>query len=371
MLPNALAAALRGVPGVWADLDDPVRQQHFVEAASAHRVRPLLAWTLRRSGELDRWPAAVRQSLVDAARAEAALEIARHRDLCRLMHAVASAGIDVLVVKGASLAYDLYAEPWLRPREDTDVMVRPEDVARTGAVLAAAGYRAVPRPSGTLVAHQQLYVRSSPSRDAVDLHWKIADPAPFADLLSADDLFRDAVDLHLDASCRARVPCRSHALLLACWHRVAHHHDGERLLWLYDLHLLAAALDDAGCRTVAEIAARTRTSAVCARGLTLASRHFQSPHVARLLDQLQDAPADHESPASRYLREDARKVDLLLADLRALPTWTSRARLVREHLFPSADYMRATYEGSHGMPLPALYAWRIVNGARRWFQRPR
>jgi Uncharacterised nucleotidyltransferase len=368
--PSLIAAALRGVPDVWAELDDPVRQQQFVAAASAHRVRPLLAWTLGRSGELDRWPAAVRQSLVDAARAEAALEIARRDDLCRLVHAVASTGIDVLVVKGASLAYDVYAEPWLRPREDTDILVPPEDAPRAAAALGAVGYRAVPRPSGTLVAHQQLYVRSSPHPDAVDLHWKIADPAPFADLLSADELFRNAVDLHIDASCRARVPCRSHALLLACWHRVAHHHDAERLLWLYDMHLLAGTLDDAACRIVTDIAARTQTSGVCARALTLAGHYFQSPHVARLVDQLPRTPEDDESPVSRYLREDARKVDLLLADLRALPTWKARALLVGQHLFPPADYMRATYRRSRAVPLPALYVWRIVNGARRWFHRP-
>ena len=369
VLPSALAAALRGVPALPIGLDDPARQQHFVESASAHRVRPLLAWALRRSGELHRWPTAIRERLIEAARAEAVLEIARRHELCRLMPAFDAAGIGVLAIKGAALAYEVYPEPWLRPREDTDLLVRPTDAARAGDVLTASGYRAVARQSGRVVTNQQLYVRSEAGhRDAVDLHWKIADPATFADLLSAEDLFRDAVVVTLDDACVVRVPCRRHALLLACWHRAAHHHDVERLLWLYDIHLIADALNPADSRIVAEIAGRTKTSSVCASALTLAVDPFRSPAGAALRAQL--GPSAIDSGASLYVRRDARLVDLLLADLRALPTWTARMRLVREHLFPPAEYMRATYGRASPAMLPALYAWRVAAGVRRWFQRP-
>jgi hypothetical protein len=371
VLPSALAAALRGVPRVWTELDDPVRQQQFVESASAHRVRPLLAWALRRSGELQMWPAAIRDVLIEAARAEAVLEIGRRHELCRLMSAFAAAGIDALAIKGAALAYDVYPEPWLRPREDTDLLVRPSDAARAGVLLVAAGYRAIARQSGRIVTNQQLYVRSdAPHRDAVDLHWKIADPATFADLLSADDLIRDAAVVTLDDSCGVRVPTRTHALLLACWHRVAHHHDVERLLWLYDIHLLAGALNEADSEVFSETAVATKTSAVCASALTLAVDAFRSPVAAALLTRLRASTADTESPATLYLRDGARPVDLLLADLRALPTWTARVRLVREHLLPPAEYMHATYGRSSPAMLPALYAWRVAAGVRRWLQRP-
>ena len=371
MWPTALAAALRGVPGVWTELDDPVRQQHFLASASAHRVRPLLAWALRRAGELQVWPAAIRDPLIEAARAEAVLEIDRRYELCRLMRAFDAAAIDVLAIKGAALAYDVYPEPWLRPREDTDLLVRPADAARAGDVLKAAGYRTIARQRGRLVTNQQLYVRpNAPHRDAVDLHWKIADPATFADLLSADDLIRDAIVVTLDDSREARVPSHPHALLLACWHRVAHHHDVERLLWLYDIDLLAGALDEAGSQVVSEIAARTKTSTVCVSALNLAVEAFRSTAAAALLTRLRQSAPDNRSPATLYLRDGARPVDLLVADLRALPTWTARARLVREHLFPPAEYMRATYGRSSPAMLPALYAWRVVAGVRRWLQRP-
>lgn len=47
-------------------------------------------------------------------------------------------------------------------------------------------------------------------------------------------------------------------------------------------------------------------------------------------------------------------------DLRALPGWRAPTRLLREHLLPSADYMRIKYAGVDH-PLPVLYLRRILN----------
>ena len=43
---------------------------------------------------------------------------------------------------------------------------------------------------------------------------------------------------------------------------------------------------------------------------------------------------------------------------------------MREHLFPSSAYMRQVYAPSSRLPLPVLYALRIVRGMWGWF-RPR
>jgi len=367
----SVSAALRGVPGVWRDVTEPAAQERFLAAAAAHRVRPLLAWRLHQSGELARWPAPIRRALVDAERGEAALEIARRRELCRLLLAFAAVDIPVLLLKGAALAYSFYPEPWLRPREDTDLLVRAEDVKRAREILASNGYRAAPMQSGAFVAHQRLYVRADAvgRRHACDLHWKIANPAPFADLLAPDELLRESDAFSPGDGCVARIPCRIHALLLACWHRVSHHHDAGDLLWLYDLHLLADGLNDAEAARTLAIARRTGTTAVCARGLSLAAGRFDTRVPAALLA---DEPSAEQRPSltAVYLRPDARKVDLLRADLRSLPDWPSRARLLREHLFPPAEYMLAASGRTSRAMLPALYAWRIARGAWSWLRRP-
>jgi hypothetical protein len=368
---DAVCAAIRGIPNVWRGLTAPAEQSRFLAAAARHRLRPLIAARLRETGEWRSWPQTVRGALADAERAEAALEIARRQELSRLLAACGSADLPVLLIKGAALAYSMYPEPWLRPREDTDLVVRSSDAERADRVLRDCGFRPAIRQRGRLVTHQRLYHRADAAgrRDAYDLHWKIADPAPFADLLSVDDLLRDASTVAVGDRARARVPSTSHALLLACWHRVSHHHDAGDLLWLYDLHLLADRSSDADARTAIDIARRTGTGPICARGLRLAAERFGTGLPSRFIEELEKPDGAAPSLTVSYLQPDARKVDLLAADLKALPDWESRARLVREHLFPPAEYMFETYGRSNRMLLPVLYLWRIASGAPRWFRR--
>ena len=365
----SLCAAVRGDREIWRRLTEPAAQARFLEAAALHRCRPLLAWRLRESGELSLWPRAVRTALADAERAEAALEILRRQELCRLLQACAGADVPVLLFKGAALAYSLYPEPWLRPREDTDLLVEGADASRAGDVLASLGYHAALMQSGELVTHQRLYVGSDASRlrHDFDLHWKIANPPPFAELLSPRELLHDAESSTI-GNVEVRYPRRVHALLLACWHRASHHYDSNNLLWLYDLHLLSDGMTDARAAEVSALARQTGTAGICARGLRLASEYFGTRLPMALVPDLEAANNATSSLTSAYLEPDARRIDLLMADLRSLSTWRTRVRLVREHLFPPADYMLGCNPGSTRMTLPALYLWRIARGARSWFR---
>ena len=285
-----------------------------------------------------------------------------------LLRAFAAAEVPVLLFKGAALAYAIYPEPWLRPREDTDLLVEGGDASRAGELLGSRGYQAALMQRGELVTNQRLHVRSDASglRHDRDLHWKIANPVSFAELLTPAELIRCADSTWL-GDVEARCPRRAHPLLLACWHRASHHYDHPNLLWLYDLHLLAEGLTDADAADVLDIARETRTTDVCARGLQLARERFMTRLPTALTD-LQALNTTKRSGESVYLRADTRKVDLLAADLRSLPTWGKRLRLVREHLFPPADYMLGSYPGSTRLQLPALYLLRIARGARSWFR---
>ncbi len=366
---RSICAALRGEPGAFRGLPLPAFES-CLAAATRHRVRPLLVWRLHGTKDLAAWPAAVRRALLDAAAGEAALEVARRLELGRLLTAFAAARVPVLLLKGAALAYSVYPEPWLRPREDTDLLVRGADAGRARDVLTAAGYDATPMQSGALVSHQRVYLRidAAGRRYACDLHWKIANPVAFADLFSPGDLFTSAVSVPI-GGVSACIPSRVDALLLACWHRVSHHHDSDDLLWLYDLHLLAGGLSESEAAQFGETARRTGTTAICARGLSLAAERLGTRVPAWLGDAAEAGDAV-SSPMRAYLRRDARKVDLLAADLRALPDWRSRARLVREHLFPPPAYMYATSGRSNPALLPALYLRRIARGTLAWFRRP-
>jgi hypothetical protein len=83
---------------------------------------------------------------------------------------------------------------------------------------------------------------------------------------------------------------------------------------------------------------------------------------------IDDLGAARGEAAEAYLAGHLRALDVLLSDVKALPGWRARGRLLLEHLLPSAAYMHARYGASSRALLPILYARRVIFGARRWFR---
>lgn len=191
----------------------------------------------------------------------------------------------------------------------------------------------------------------------------------FANRLSLEELTETAVPLPaLGPTVRTIDPV--HALAIACIHRVAHQHGHERLIWLYDIHLLAGALRATEVERFLRIARDRSISSVCEQGLTNACERFGTALPEGLMEGLHQHVARRgQDPTAVYLRSHLRKVDVLLSDLRALPTWRPRLTLLREHVFPPADFMQQSYRRSPRAFLPALYAWRFIEGAGGWFKK--
>ena len=346
--------------GTWDGTIDPA----LVREAERHDIGPLVYRALHRGGAWDRQSDGVRDALTRIA-AEAALldEVRRSRDR-EMIAALAASGIEPLVFKGAALGHRHYAESWLRPRVDTDLLIRSDDQAATAAVLERLGYTRAARPTGDHVTHQFTYGAGTPAgRVQYDVHWKIADPQVFADVLTYDEAALDAVPLPaLGGSARAIGDV--HALVVACTHRVAHHFDTDSLQFLYDVDVVARRLGEKQWDRVAAFASAKRMRRVCARGLQLAADRFATPVPSRIWSVL---AADGPEPSARYLEPRLRRVDILRSDLRTLG-WRARLRLLREHLLPPPAYLLASYGTTHAALLPVLYAHRIVRGAFRWFR---
>ena len=361
---KALAGALRGDASVLRshpfDPDDP-----FWRAAETHGVHLMLADLAQTTGAAREWPpdasARARTASIDAASVHAL----RERELRRVLGRLAAAGVPCLLLKGAALAHTLYPQPHLRPRRDTDVLIRRDDVTRIDALMHDAGYTRAVETSGDLASSQRHFdgPGANGSLHALDVHWRIANPQVFAHSLGYDEL----------TASRAAVPALgphawtlspAHALALACIHRVAHHPDTDRLLWSWDVHRLAAGEEAA--RFIA-VASKASMREVCAHTLASAASRFGG------LDDLiahvrPDAGAQPEASA-RFLGRGLRQVDILRTDVAHLG-WRRGATLLREHLFPSAEYMRSVYPAWPAALLPAAYVHRIVLGAPKWFRRP-
>jgi hypothetical protein len=301
---------------------------------------------------------------------QAGTELGQRAELARLAEALAEAGVAALLMKGASVAYDVYSDPAWRVRADTDVMIRERDRALTGTALAALGYREDTDLQGQFASHQAHYVRVETSgvRHLVDVHWKIANPQRFANAVTFDELTDLAIPLPTVGP-SARGLGRVHALWLACVHRAAHHYDRESLVWLYDVHLLVETLDESERAAFSALVERTKVRRICRRALDLAVSLFGTRVAGDVLEAL-SAPEGSAAPepSAAFLNRDMRLVDVLRDDLRALPTWRARLTLLKEHVFPTEAYLRTTYAPGSTAPRPWLCLTRLVRGVPRWIR---
>lgn len=126
--------------------------------------------------------------------------------------ALEQAGIETLVVKGASLALLSYGDVGVRPMDDVDVLVPVERAIDAIDVLSAIGWKPDhdDPPAWTRVHHSLGF--AGPSGGEVDLHWfSLWQPASDA------ELWRASLPLEL-AGVSTRAPCPADQLLLACVH---------------------------------------------------------------------------------------------------------------------------------------------------------
>ena len=361
---KSLAAILRDDPSA----PRPGEIDHgLVDAAVQHGVAALVHRALTDAGtlgELDEADRAVAERLRQLARESVLIDAVQSRDLAEVMTAFAQAGVRPLLFKGAALAATHYAAPGLRPRGDADLLVLPGDINAACRVLEGLGFRRLPRPTGVHVTHQARYVGSrGPIEIAYDVHWRLADPQAFAEVLSYAELEEEAV---AEPQSGGRRLGDVHALLVACIHRVAHHYDTDSLIFLYDVDRIARGLNAGEWERFTTLAETRRVRAVCARGLDLAVEMFETPVPFDVRHRL--AMAGEPEPTASYLASRLRRVDILRSDLRELPTWGTRAALIREHLFPSRDYMVATVGPPKSSFSAIFYLRRIARGARGWFR---
>ncbi len=362
---NLLSALILGetvAARTLADLDpDRLRS-----AAEQEGVVPLVVERLAHLGSA---PASLVATLSATATREAAADLIREVELRRLVPALAEAGTGAVIMKGAQLAYSHYPRPDLRPRMDTDLLVKPAAKAAAHRCLVELGYEPVDQVAADLVMYQVLYVkrRDGATVHAVDLHWRLANPQLFGSVLTYDEVARSSAPIPGLGS-HARGLSSTHALLVACIHPIAHHPHAQRLIWHYDTHLIASRLTANEWDAFATLAIERRVNRVCWRSLEQAAHFFGTSIPSRAQTRL-NMEATGDAATAAYLSPNRRQIHDAVWDFQALPSWIDRWRLVRQHLFPSAHYMRGVYAPSSSAPLPLLYARRALRGARRWLAR--
>lgn len=359
-----IGTLLRGeAPGVG--VAGAIDAEAFVHVAALHRVLPLLDRRLVSMPAA--FPPEVAAACHEAYVDNTVSEVLQRAELLRVLDAFAAAGLEPLLLKGGALAYAYYPDPALRFREDADLLVRESEVERAGAVLRSLGYA---RRMGPATALQS----SWNFRDArgmyhhVDLHWRVNNSQLLGRVLAYDELRpRAVVVAALGPNALGLSPVD--ALLLACIHRAGHlmdahfredpaHPGGDRLIWFYDMRLIAAGFDRASWEAFLGAAEAKRIRAVCLDALSIARREVGAAIPDEVLLRLA-APGPAE-PSAALL--DGLPTTRLLAEMRATQGFSGRIAFLRALAFPSPAHLRQKYAAAAIRWLPWLYARRGLEG---------
>jgi hypothetical protein len=352
-LREPLAAALRGDRCTWPD--DLMSDE--VAAMVEHGVGPLA------------YAASNAPRLRDVAMSAAIAEPVRLRELQIVLEAFASRGVRPLILKGAALAYSIYDDAALRPRADCDLLIKREELDAVAEVLAQCGYEMSIDSGDELALRQRSFARTDSWGFAhyFDVHWAITNTPVFASVLRYAELLSRAVPLPRIGA-NAFGLSAVDALLLACIHRVAHHHDSERLIWLCDVHLFRRSLSRDESRVFWHLAAERSVVAVCRRTFALEAEWFGGSGDDGAAAWLSPAQLAADEPSRAFLDRTQTHGSILAANLAAL-RWSARIKRLRQLAFPPPAFMYSQFGQSSRVALPLLYAYRGLRGLARLFRR--
>lgn len=348
-LREALAAALRGEPSAWPD---PLTPEE-VNALSAHGVAPLIYANAR-----------LPQLRGEAMRA-AAYEPLRALDLAEVLAAFAAHGVEALILKGTALAYDLYAAPELRPRSDTDLLIAHDDLPKVREAMLALGFDENLSSGDEHGLRQAVFLRAPGM--VYDVHWSATNVPAFDAVLRYAELHTRSLPLPLLGP-HSRGLSYPDALLLACIHRVAHHHDSDRLIWLVDIGLLRRRMSREDHEQFWQLAAAGRVVGVCERSIAVADAWLSGPPHDLAEEFLSVEERTREEPSRVFLDRELTHGGVMAASLRALP-WRARAQRLWQVAFPPAEFIRRRFGVRRSLTLPWWYVYRGVRGVARLFRK--
>ncbi len=247
--------------------------------------------------------------------------------------------IPVICLRGQALALALYSRPLLRPQSDVDILVNPADLERLSRALQADTFMPVPS-CPALFRHGQILL---------DVH---VDPVGIARIaarahmtsLRATDFFRHATPGTL---CEQPVlrPAAGIMLPYLCLHALKH--SFNRLIWLWDIALLARRISgDGGWHDVQAGIIRFRLQRPCFFALSYVRRHMAASVPETVLHTIRpEMDWREQSLLARFLAHDIPPYLAERVFARMIPETGRRIDFWRETIFPSGE-VRKQFSGT-------------------------
>jgi len=355
----------RAEPPGWSELEWRLAPA----VAAMHGISPLLAGALRWQG-----PPHWAHFLAEQRRHTLLRQQRIEELLATIDEHSRSAGIAVVVLKGAALQMAGVYAAGERPMADLDLLVAPADAQTAVAVLLALSYR----DAGTTWKHQGFDPPDAGQRASlgehaenpikIDLHHRICERLPLIPTDLTDIVFPPHAQPGINAYPRA-------AALMA--HVLAHAagsmtHRGLRLIQLCDITRLARGMTDEDWEDILRLHGPSRRLWWAAPPLALAARYFPDAVRDGILPQL-----ERGCPwVLQYITRRRSLADFSYSHLYIDPIpgviWarslTQALRYVSSRIFPGKEQCAQIRIVSQTAPWSAEPRWHRQSQARRILQ---
>ena len=335
----------------------------FIRFLKSNGIACLLLDTLEYQDKTAMLPQIIIDQLKSFRRVASLNELCNKRQLQKTITLLGHNKIDCLILKGSALAYSLYTQPYFRTRGDSDILIRPQDKDTVDGLLVEGGYEKSIGVSGSLISHQNTYVITDNTISYYyDIHWKISNRNAFADLFDFDELNSNREKIAGLGENAYRLS-NIDALLHAIVHYYGHFPgDRERLIWIYDLHLLCSRLDQSQWEIFVDKSTQKKLDPLVIKALLLSQATFNTPLPDQVLQNLRQSPVrlnkieQQRLSATRWSRFAQFKSDW------AALSFAERCLLIKEYVLPPSEFILEQNRSNNRLLLPYFYVKRLLIG---------
>jgi hypothetical protein len=348
----------------WSDL-----LSHLIQ----HGILPLLYWKICSMLQEFRPPEDIISQLKKAFLLNSMSYLQIKRQLGEIVRPFQSEGVRLLVLKGPALGWSIYPDPAMRPSCDLDLLVLPDQIAQARAILVRLGYKCL----GKRFKHckdfycEESFIPQNYARNnrPVELHWDLHSFSGISRDVRIEDLFLRAVKVESsDLTFETLHPVD--ALIHRAINMALYHNRVIRLIWIYDMALLARQLvvpDDWKVLQERSVAWRARLAlenslkmAQVWVGLKLPDRFSEFSSWPR--------PTETEVAAwSDALLRHNRITSFFRLHWSNSSEPLEKTRFLFHLLFPNPKIIRIRYPPSHKWLIPLSYVRRWHRWLRQYF----
>lgn len=350
----------------WPGATDDSFADELEQTLHLHGLHPLIYHLCKDTDAWLTWPEDIRERSRKTALQHAAHSLTVETKTRELLTRLQASGVRPIVLKGTAIAYTHYCEKSARTRGDIDLLFRRQDLPGVFDILEKEGYRYVYRQG--YLGQELGFVDASPKPEnlPLDIHWRSSSYVLLAHILDHDEILRSAVTIPE----LAPHPCAMspvHALQHACLHWAKHAASGDsiRILWAYDIHLLAKGLGIDDIQHFVDSAAGKKISRICQASLASVHKHLPGENLELLLENLNRI--QQREPSARLLKSSA--ASFVLRDIFSAGDGAALVRGLQDIFIPPGAYVLKFYNRRNPLWLPLLYTHRLTAGSLEYLKR--